>query len=737
MPNSTPIRFGIFEVDLAARELRRRGVRVRLQEQPFRVLEALLERPGEVVTREKLRERLWAKDEYVEFDASLNTAVQKIRQALGDSAENPKFIETLPRVDYRFLPADVVSQQQPSPQPRPAWRPAALVASALALLGLAAGFLWRPNPAPSEGFDPASLRLRRLTFDDGLAYQPDISPDGRLVVYASDRAGNGDLDIWLQQTSGGDPIALTSLPGDELEPSFSPDGSQIAFRSAGTGSLYVVSALGGTPRPIAGTGRRPRFSPDGSRIAYWVGKEHMFGNRDSQIFWVPTAGGPPVNVGFGRSPVWSPDGSRLLCLRGSGDWKGWALLDADGGDTVRTRAVESLRDTGLDDDPEIIGSDNFVPDRWLDDGRVLFAAGRRGALSVWSLQVSPRTGEALGEPRRLTRPSSEHRTPSAADSRLVFADIRTNVDIWILPIADTEPRHFGDPYRATSNGATDDKPSLSADGTLLAFRSERSGAPDVWTKDLGTGELKQLTSSDKAEGSIIAHRNGRQILYSLSHRIGGGRLAYSSHAVATADNRVQPLCENCGAISDWSPSGRFLIGYARSAAAEKAGMNGAVTLTDLQDGTARILFENQPEWRFAADERWLAFHNSTRGGEDIRQIFVAELPVEGRIRESDLIPVTSGDDNSFQVAWSHDDRSVYFLSDRDGYRCIYEQPLEPPTKRPTGPPQEVLHVHSARTSMSWFRNTGRIGISVVRDKVAFAMAERTSEIWIMEPTDAE
>ena len=81
--NSSILRFGVFELDLDARTVRKRGVRIRLQDQPFRVLEALLERPGEIVTREELKDRLWAKDEFVEFDKSLNTAVQKIRQALG------------------------------------------------------------------------------------------------------------------------------------------------------------------------------------------------------------------------------------------------------------------------------------------------------------------------------------------------------------------------------------------------------------------------------------------------------------------------------------------------------------------------------------------------------------------------------------------------------------------------------------------------------------------------------
>jgi DNA-binding winged helix-turn-helix (wHTH) protein len=97
------LRFGTFDVDLRAGELRKQGKRTKLQEQPFRVLTVLPQRPGEVVTREELRNENWPPDTFVDFDNSLNTAVNKLREALGDSADNPRFIETLPRRGYRFL----------------------------------------------------------------------------------------------------------------------------------------------------------------------------------------------------------------------------------------------------------------------------------------------------------------------------------------------------------------------------------------------------------------------------------------------------------------------------------------------------------------------------------------------------------------------------------------------------------------------------------------------------------
>ena len=136
MASSRLTRFGVFELDLSDRELRKKGVKNRLQDQPFRVLEALLEQPGRIVSREQLKERLWSDDDFVEFDKSLNTAIQKVRQALGDSAAAPQFVETVPRHGYRFIAS--VQAHEPVP-PATAKRPERLALVALALITLALG----------------------------------------------------------------------------------------------------------------------------------------------------------------------------------------------------------------------------------------------------------------------------------------------------------------------------------------------------------------------------------------------------------------------------------------------------------------------------------------------------------------------------------------------------------------------------------------------------------------------
>src|SRR6201998_378563 len=130
------LRFGVFELDLRAGELRKHGLRVRLQEQPFQVLATLLEHPGEVVTREELQKKLWPADTFVDFDHGLNKTINKIREALGDSAESPRFVETVARRGYRFLAevkvvdavplrsSELATQPQPSAETRERLDPA-------------------------------------------------------------------------------------------------------------------------------------------------------------------------------------------------------------------------------------------------------------------------------------------------------------------------------------------------------------------------------------------------------------------------------------------------------------------------------------------------------------------------------------------------------------------------------------------------------------------------------------
>jgi DNA-binding winged helix-turn-helix (wHTH) protein len=179
------VQFGIFEVDLRAGELRRNGSKVKLQEQPFQILTVLLDRPGEVVSREELQKKLWPADTFVDFDHSLNAAIRRLRDALGDSAENPRFVETVARRGYRFLaPINGGNGSVATLTPQAAtrsrrWRIS--VTLALLLAGVVVGLVIADWPRHSIPLNSSQIKLRRLTAnpeDDPVAGAV-ISPDGK------------------------------------------------------------------------------------------------------------------------------------------------------------------------------------------------------------------------------------------------------------------------------------------------------------------------------------------------------------------------------------------------------------------------------------------------------------------------------------------------------------------------------------------------------------------------------
>src|SRR5947209_5876276 len=193
--SSQLVRFETFEVDLRTGELRKDGVNLKLTGQPFQVLAILLEQPGEVVTREEFQKRLWP-NTFVDFDHNLNTAINKIREAVGDSAERPRFIETLPRRGYRFIapmedlkPAKGL-EREANRNARRAWSPrswalrASILFAVVVLLTGAVFLLHERRHAPTVS---AQRALTRLTFEDGLQSGVTWSPDSRFIAYSSDR----------------------------------------------------------------------------------------------------------------------------------------------------------------------------------------------------------------------------------------------------------------------------------------------------------------------------------------------------------------------------------------------------------------------------------------------------------------------------------------------------------------------------------------------------------------------
>src|SRR6516165_6105791 len=285
LSNSSPtcVRFHQFQVDLSSGVLERSGIRVPVQAQPLQVLRLLLQADGKVVTREELRKVLWPEDTFVDFELGVNTAVKKLRQALADPADRPKFIETLPRIGYRFLvsvewvtengqkgvpervgnsatsseigvvsaPEQLQGHAAPAVERERLHRTSKWVWLAVgvgAFLLMYSGVLFLRRQGGGEQYS-AAMEIVPLVSMPGCQGPPAVSPDGSQVAFSyNDGPHSG---IYIALVGGGKPLQLTDNAADS-DPAWSPDGQRIAFarysESKNKKSLYVVPALGGLER---------------------------------------------------------------------------------------------------------------------------------------------------------------------------------------------------------------------------------------------------------------------------------------------------------------------------------------------------------------------------------------------------------------------------------------------------------------------------------------------------------
>jgi len=600
-------------------------------------------------------------------------------------------------------------------------RPAARVPRRLLLPAIAAGLVlaagavavgWRlRRPAVEQ----PPLVLTRLTSDPGLTIEPAISPSGELVAFASDRGGQGNLDIWVQQVGGGAAIRLTTDAADDREPAFSPDGRTVAFRSERDGGgIYLVPALGGEARLLVKGGRRPRYSPDGRLIAFGAGAIDLPGVK---MYVVDSHGGAPRQLqpdfGDARFPSWSPDGKRLLFLgrprgRNLSESYDWWVTPLEGGRAIRTGAFDILRRQGLLWAEVGFGSEAAA--EWVGD-RVLFSAGLGDTTNLWHLAISHSTGQATGGPQRLTFGTSAEGNPAAAaGGRLVFDSRSQNLDLWSLRFDPANGANLGKVsgpvQRLTEDAAADWNGSISSDGKHVAFISRRSGNADVWRKDLETGKETPLTVTPVDESQPKITADGSKVAYNVDQAI-----YVASGGVA------EKVCESCNRIWGWSPDQQriFYQGLPRP------GLRFFnVATREKTEFLARLYYPS-----LSPDQRWISFQANVQG--DRTRLFIAPFGTAGP-PESEWIPVTGGETYDFIPLWSPDGNLLYFTSNRDGFRCIWAQPLAP-SKRPRGSPFPVHHLHSARHPA----RRPYLGLSLASDRLMFELAEVTGNIWMAKP----
>ena len=616
-----------------------------------------------------------------------------------------------------FRPAREASPTGPSSAVRPTTKRQAALALCVAVIAGLLGWGWGRSGAESPTAERTHYSYRQLTFDSGLTYQPALSPDGQLVAYASDRAGNGDLDIWVQRIDGGDPIRLTQDPSDDSTPTFSPDGSQIAFRSERNGGgVYVVPAFGGNERLLIPEGREPRFSPDGSEIAYWVGS---LGAQDSnRAFLIPAEGGEPrpVAASFFRTdhPMWSPDGRYILFSgdRGARVERDWWLTPREGGEPIRTGVQQRLRRFGLRPPPLRY---DVRPEAWLPGGgSVLFVARTGEEVGVWAIDLELASGRTVGDPWPLASGPSTIGTvaSNSLETSIVISEQNGTPDLWELPIDSRTAEVTGSLQRLVDSVAGVLRPYLLKNGHSILFTEGKTTGDNIALLDLRTRRIDRVGSGLFA----IANRDGTTIAL---------RSPGVSAFVETGSARRDELNVLC-IFSDWSWDDSTLACF------ETAPAKVELVDRDSRQSTTIAQHREYTTWdpRFSPDDRWITFHSRT--SPTSQQIFVIPVPDQGEVPEEEWIEITDGTAMDRAPAWSPDGNLLYFTSERTGSRAIWAQRLDA-QKRPLGDPVLVKDFPEARRSLFNVLTVGELGLQVARDRLIFATAELSGNVWLLSP----
>jgi Tol biopolymer transport system component/DNA-binding winged helix-turn-helix (wHTH) protein len=560
--------FGVFQFNPRTEELHKQGIKIRLEGQPAAILRMLLEQPGEMVTREELIRRLWPADTFVDFDHSLNAAIKRLRAALNDSADAPRYVETVARRGYRWVapvtstPAVVNRSNGPSRHPsvaaplsatstsRTRWRlvlPLAAAGTALAI-GVSLWFqrteyFWR-NPI-------ADARFQTVTDFEGVEEEAAVSRDGHFVAFLSDR--DGQMDVWVTQVGSGEFHNLTrgSVPG-LANPllrtlGFSPDGSLVTFwvrrqdSSSGGGiSVWAVPTLGGQLRTYLDGVAEFDWSRDGSRLTYHTPGpgDPLFVSDGSRRSGDPAIFTAPAGM-HSHFPLWAPDSAFIYFVQGS-------LPDK----------LDIWRITPAGAKPERITWHNGRVSHpvLLDRRTLMYLASDPDGSGPWpySVDVERRI------PHRLT-PGLDRYTSLAASAdghRLVVTLASSKRTLWRLRIADSSSG-VSTASRISLTTSTGFSPRLGPD--YLLYVSAKGTSESICKFANGTGTELWRGQGAQVFGGPAISPDGRNIAFSVrQHR---QSLLYVMQADGT-NARIVTDSLNLEGAPAWAPDGQSITSAA-------------------------------------------------------------------------------------------------------------------------------------------------------------------------------
>ena len=614
----------------------------------------------------------------------------------------------------------LLSTRTQTPLKSPEWRTSkrallALAAATTLLIAAVAFAAWRFGRSSVSALPATSLanvKLTPLTSGPGYEGEPTFSPDGETIAYVSDRSG--DLEIYLRQVSGGADINLTNNPADDVQPVFSPDGKQIAFvstRSSSSGILYhgydlplmggdiwVMPALGGGTRRIAGSGNFPSWSPDGSAILYTGGPQ-----RRQKIYRVASSGGEAGEIPL-TFKAGAPPHRFLLYPSYSSDGR-WIVFEAD---VTTDNIIYVMSAEG--GEPQRIAKGKR-PAWGANSQTIIYSSTEAGKnQSLWQVPFSTSTGEVSGsfEPLTVGRGRDTQAAVSRDGKLIAFTALNLSFNLEALPFDAEAGRQTGPAQAITDGNDVIYFMNFSPDGRSVVFESHRGASSHIWRTDLGSPAV-QLTSDPNFDDLYPRWSpDGRAVAF--LRRPSNEPQAGSSLWLMTADGaNPQRLIEKVGPFSfTWMPGGNALIYFSP--------LDSQFYLFDLTTRSPRRLTDESNISFIPAvspDGKWLIYQSTLSGNIDLRAMLI-----DGG--ESRVVVATPHQD--FHPSISPNGKWLYFQLD---HKNLYRVPGPAQDWRPGAPekvtnyPESNLYLEDPQLSRD-----GR--------QLLYARGRITGDIWIME-----
>ena len=489
-------RFCEFELDVTSQTLSHRGVRAKFQKQPFQVLELLVQRAPEIVSREEIRRHVWGDAVYIDATQSINFCIRQIRVALGDTSAGSRFIETLPRQGYRFIatldeiPGNTgISEPVPVQESRPGtgiprWLIPALFA--LVALVLVIGVCVRLGKRETTS---GVAGIRPVTTFPGDEREPALSPDGRQVAFSWGGKTGDNRDIYVMLLGEQDPLRLTFDSAEDAYPAWSPDGKHIAFirrRDGARADIMLISSIGGPERKLHEirlggwlASRMLAWSPDGKWLCF---ANEVGASGHHVLFLVSPESGDVKRFlheeenGIGdSSPAFSPDGRWLAFCRFEHPNNSHLLLQRLSPDLIPQGEPIPVREAGINPRAPV----------WMPDGKKVLFLDRSRIMEA-----------EIGGPARpfyVSGSAFSELTLAGLNLRLVASLQNRRREIWTMPLGSKGLTAPGNAHVIVQSSAGESHPRFSPDGRSMAFSSERSGAAEIWLADSDGENQRQLT----------------------------------------------------------------------------------------------------------------------------------------------------------------------------------------------------------------------------------------------------